>query len=60
MVTINVTSAKEGRVYEITLNRIEAKMNEKMIIWTFSAIRTNDEAIQGYYLVEWLSEPYIV
>ena len=32
MVTINVTSAKEGRVYEITLNRIEAKMNEKMII----------------------------
>ena len=35
-------------------------MNERILIGTFGAMRTNDEATQGYYLVEWLSEPYIM
>ena len=35
-------------------------MNERILIGTFGAMRTNDEATQGCYLVEWLSEPYIM
>ena len=35
-------------------------MNECILAGTFGVMRTNDEATQGYYLVDWLSEPYIV
>ena len=35
-------------------------MNERMLIGTFGAMRTNDEATQGFYFVKWITEPYIV
>ena len=35
-------------------------MNERILIGTFGVMRTNDEATQGYYLVKWITEPYIV
>ena len=31
-----------------------------LLIGTFGAMRTNDEATQGYYLVKWIREPYAV
>ena len=60
MVTTNVNSSEGENVYEIILYGIEVRINELIFVGKFSAIRGNDEATQGYYLVEWLSEPYIV
>ena len=60
MATTNVTPEEEEKVYEITLHGIEARINENIFIGTFGAMRTNDEATQGYYLVKWITEPYTV
>ena len=60
MITTNVTSAEKEKVYEIVLHGIEAKINERILIGHFGAMKTNNEATQRYYLVEWLSEPYTV
>ena len=35
-------------------------MNERILIGTFGAMRTDDEATQRYYLVEWITELYTV
>ena len=35
-------------------------MNERILIGTFGAMRTDDEATQGYYLVKWITEPYTI
>ena len=56
LVTTNVTSEEEEKVYEIILHGIEARMNEKILIGTFGATRANDEATQRYYLVNWIIE----
>ena len=50
--TIKISSVEEKRVYEITLHEIEVTMNERILVGTFSAMLTNDEATQGYYLVK--------
>ena len=47
-------------VYEITLYGIEGKMNERILIGISSTMRNNNEATQGCYLGEWISEPYTV
>ena len=43
MVTKNVTSAEEEKVYEIKLHGIKARMNKHILIGIFGAMRTNDE-----------------
>ena len=35
-------------------------MNERILIETFGAMRTNDEVTQEHYLVKWITEPYTV
>ena len=35
-------------------------MNERILIETFGATKTDDEATQGYYLVKLITEPYTV
>ena len=60
MVTTNVTLEEEEKVYEIILHGIEAGINKRILIGNFGAMRTNDEATQGYYLVKWITEPYTV
>ena len=35
-------------------------MNERILIGTFGATRTNDEATQEHYLVKWITELYTV
>ena len=35
-------------------------MNEWILIGKFGAMGANNEATQGYYLVEWMSESYTV
>ena len=58
--TTNVTYVEVEKVYEIILHGIEARMNEQILTGTFDVMITNNEATQGYYLVEWLTEPYSV
>ena len=57
LVTTNFTPEEEEKVYEIILHGIEARMNERTLIGNFGAMRTDDEATQGYYLVKWIMEP---
>ena len=35
-------------------------MNERILIGIFGRMRANDEATQGYYVVESLTKPYTV
>ena len=52
LMTTNITPEEEENVYEIILHGIEARMNERVLIGTLGAMRTNDDATQGYYLVK--------
>ena len=52
LITTNIDTEDEEKVYETLLHGIEARMNEIILIGTFGAMRTNDEATQGYYLVK--------
>ena len=47
LVTINVTLAEEEAVYEMIMHGLEARTNERILVGTFGAMRTNDEATQG-------------
>ena len=60
MITTNIETEDEEKVYERILYGIEARMNERILIGTFGAMRTNNEATQGYYFVKWITDPYIV
>ena len=44
LVVTNITPEEEVKVYEIILHGIEARMNERILISTFGATRTNDKA----------------
>ena len=52
LVSTNDTPEEEEKVYKIILHRIETRMNEWILIGTFGAMRTNDEATQRYHLVK--------
>ena len=56
----NVDTEDEEKVYETILHGIDARMNERILIGTFGAMRTNDEAMQRYCLVKGITEPYTV
>ena len=58
--TTNVTSEEEQKVYGIILHGIESRINERILIGHFGAMRTNDEATQGYYLLKWITESYTI
>ena len=60
LIITNVDTEDEEKVYETILHGIDARMNERILIGTFGAMRTNDEAMQGYCLVKGITEPYTV
>ena len=60
LATTNIATEDEEAIYETILHGIEARMNERVLIGTFGAMKTDDEATQGYYLVKWITEPYTV
>ena len=51
LVSTNDTPEEEEEIYEITLHGTEARMNKRILIGTFGAMRTNDEVTQGCYSV---------
>ena len=60
LATTNIATEDEEEIYETILHGIEARMNERTLIGTFGAMRTDDEAKQGYSLVKWITESYTV
>ena len=58
--TTNIATEDEEAIYETILHRIEVRMNELILIGTFDAMKTDDEATQGYYLVKLITEPHTV
>ena len=60
LITTNIATEDEEKIYNTILHGIEARMNERILIGTFGAMRTDDEATQGYYLVKWITEPYTI
>ena len=52
LIPTNVDTEDEEKVYETILHGIMTRMNERILIGTFGAKITNDEATQGYYLVQ--------
>ena len=60
LVTTSIPSTMKENAYEIILYGIKVWTNERILKGKFGATRTNDKAMQGYYLIEWLSESYTV
>ena len=60
LITTNVNTVDEEKVYEKILYGIEERMNKRILIETFGTMRTNDKATQEYYLVKCIIEQYIV
>ena len=60
LATTNIATEDEEAIYETILHGIEARENERILIGTFSAMRTDDKATQGYYFVKRITEPYTV
>ena len=58
LVITNVTSTGKEKVHGIILHDIMTRMNERIFIGKFGAMRANTEATQRYYLVEWLTKLY--
>ena len=54
MITTNIDTKDEEKVYETILHGKGASF----MIVNVGAMRTNDEATQGYYLVKWITKPY--
>ena len=48
----------EGDLAKYVLHRIESRMSEKIMTGNYRAMRTDDLATDGYYIVEWSSSVY--
>ena len=44
LITTNIATEDEEKIYNTILHGIEARMNERILIGTFGAMRTDDEA----------------
>ena len=44
LATTNIATEDEEVIYETILHGIKARMNERIVIGTFGAMRTDDEA----------------
>ena len=60
LATTSIATEDEESIYETILHGIEVRMNERILIGTFDAMKTDDETTQGYYLVKWITEPCTV
>ena len=59
--TTNIVNEEyEDKSYEKKYHEIKARMHEQILLGKFGAMRTDDEATRGCYLVKWLSERYTI
>ena len=56
----NKNSEKDDEVFKTILRGVETRMSEKILTAMYAVIRTDDESTDGYYVLQWVSEPYIL
>ena len=56
--TKNKNIDKEDEAFRTILRGVETRMSEKILSIMYGAIRTNDESADGYYVLQWTTEPY--
>ena len=56
--TKNKKIDKEDEAFRTILRGVETRMSEKILSTVYGAIRTDDESANGYYVLQWTTEPY--
>ena len=56
--TKNKNSEKEDEAFKTILRRVATRMSEKILTTMYVAMRTDDDSTDGYYILQWTSEPY--
>ena len=56
--TKNKNSLKDDEAFKTILRGVERIMNEKLQTTIYRSMRIDDEIIDGYYILQWISEPY--
>ena len=56
--TINKNIDKDDEAFRTILRGVETRMSEKILSTMYGAVRTDDESTDGYYILQWTSEPY--
>ena len=54
----NKNSEKDDEVFKTILRGVETRMSEKILTTMYGVMRTDDENTDGYYVLQWTSEPY--
>ena len=49
---------RDNEVFGTILRGVETRMSEKILTIMYSAMKTDDENADGYYVIQWTSEPY--
>ena len=55
--TKNKNSEKDDEAFKTILRGVETRMSEKILTTMYGATRTDDESTDGYYVLQWISEP---
>ena len=58
--TSKINAEKDDKEFRTILRDVETRMSEKRLKTIYGAIRIDDESIDGYYVVQWTSELYIL
>ena len=56
--TKNKNIDKEDETFRTMLRGVDTRMSEKILSTMNGAIRTDDESADGYYVLQWTTEPY--
>ena len=56
--TKNENIKKDDEEFKTILRGVERIMNEKLQTTIYRSMRIDDEIIDGYYILQWISEPY--
>ena len=56
--TKNINSEKDDEAFKIIIRGGETRMSEKLLTTMYGNIRIDDESTDGYYVLQWTSEPY--
>ena len=54
----NNNSGKDDEAFKIMFRGVETRMSEKILTTMYGVMRTDDENTDGYYVLQWTSEPY--
>ena len=56
--TKNKNIDKENEAFKTILRDVETSISEKIITTMYGEMRTDDDNTDGYYVLQWTSEPY--